>query len=185
MGSASSVAAPAPNRVGKIPSPWLKISVLAVILVIIPMLASTPGADEGARNGLTLLWLGVAAYVVWKVIICAGRALFRKGAGHGARTRKVGAPSDVVTWTLPPASSSPSRADANARRAGLLCPADGVALTWTPYSKPKQHNALGSPQRRRLCISGCKRALCFCGSGRASSRATHSQAPNATFGGSG
>ena len=70
-------------------SSWVNITVAALSLVIIPMFIAAPGADEATRHWLALLWLGIAAYL-----------LFKLGA------------AEVVQWVLPRASSSPSRADA-------------------------------------------------------------------------
>jgi hypothetical protein len=68
------------------------------------MLIATPGADEALRNGLTLLWLAVAAYLLWKVAVTVRRVLFRKGAGKvSAGASKARASADVVKWVLPPA----------------------------------------------------------------------------------
>jgi hypothetical protein len=116
MGSGS-VAAPRPiARRRKASSPWVNVTVALLSLVIIPMLIAAPGADEDLRNLLTLLWLGVAAYLVYKLAARMRRTRIQKGAGTvSAGTSKNSASADVVEWVLPRASSSPSSADAMRR----------------------------------------------------------------------
>lgn len=82
-------------------------------LVVIPVLIAAPGADEPLRHALTLLWLGMALYLLVKLAINVRRAHVHRGAGTvSAGGSKTSAPADVVEWVLPRASSSPSRADA-------------------------------------------------------------------------
>jgi hypothetical protein len=66
------------------------------------------------RNGLTLLWLGTAGYLAWKLAVNARRAPLQRGAGKvsAGASKSNRTAADVVEWVLPPASSSPSRADA-------------------------------------------------------------------------
>jgi hypothetical protein len=113
MGNAPGVASPGPLMSNPKKSSWFKIAIAIACFVIIPSLVTAPGADKSLRDGLTLLWLVVATYLFWKIVIKIRRALFRSG-GHKAtaRSSKTAAFPDVVKWTLPPASSSPSRADA-------------------------------------------------------------------------
>ncbi len=112
MGSVPGVAAPAPIvRRCKVSSHWGKVMVAAASLVIIPMFVAAPGAGEALRNGLTLLWLGVATYLLWKLAASIRRALFHTGATRATARGKASEPADIVKWVLPPASSSPSRAD--------------------------------------------------------------------------
>ena len=92
--------------------PWVGVTIAALSLLVIPVFIAAPGADEGLRQLLTLLWCGMALYLLWKLAARLRRA-FVKGAGTGsAGDRKSSATADVVAWVLPPASSSPSRADA-------------------------------------------------------------------------
>jgi hypothetical protein len=93
----------------KASSRWTGVIVAALLLFpIIPVVIATPGASEGLKNGLTLLWLATAVYLVCKLAVSVRRAPIRKGAG----AIKPSAAADVVEWVLPPASSYPSRADA-------------------------------------------------------------------------
>lgn len=95
---------PSPSRVGLV--------VAAVSVVVIPILMASLGADEEARRtGLGLLWLGMALYLLFKLMAKLYRAARRRSKSVGAGATGDGAP-DVVQWALPPASSSPSRADA-------------------------------------------------------------------------
>jgi hypothetical protein len=111
MGSASGAGAPrAPARRRK--APWVNVIGAVLSLVVIPMFIAAPGADEALRKGLTLLWLAIAVYLLWKLAVRVWGALFRKGAGTSAGVTKTSASADVVKWVLPRASSSPSRADA-------------------------------------------------------------------------
>jgi hypothetical protein len=82
-------------------------------LVIIPMFIAAPGADEATRHWLALLWLGIAAYLLFKLAITFRRAVLKRRAGKvGAGEAKTSGAAEVVQWVLPRASSSPSRADA-------------------------------------------------------------------------
>jgi hypothetical protein len=112
MGSASGGAAPMPIVRRRNPS-WVNVTIAVLSLLIIPIFIAAPEADESLRNGLTLLWLAIAAYLLWKLAVSIRGALLRKGAGtNRAGVAKTSASADVVKWVLPPASSSPSRLDA-------------------------------------------------------------------------
>jgi hypothetical protein len=106
--------APAPKvitRGRKASSPWLTITVASLSLMIIPMLADC--VDDSVHHWLTLLWLGIAAYLVFKLASVRRSRVKKAVAGTaGVGGRKNGAAPDVVAWVLPRASSSPSRADA-------------------------------------------------------------------------
>ena len=101
----------------KASSGWAGVVVAFVSVVVIPFFSAAPGTDEALRNGLGLLWLGMALYLV-----CASSiAKLYRTALRRSRSVSVGAANagaiageavDVVQWALPPASSSPSRADA-------------------------------------------------------------------------
>jgi hypothetical protein len=94
-------------------SSWVNITVAALSLVIIPMFIAAPGADEATRHWLALLWLGIAAYLLFKLAITFRRAVLKRRAGKvGAGEAKTSGAAEVVQWVLPRASSSPSRADA-------------------------------------------------------------------------
>lgn len=112
MGSAPSAATPAPAvRRRKPSSPWFRITVAALSLVVLPLLA--PIGDDTFRRWLALLWLGIAVYLVVK-LVSARRSRVHKGiAGtvSAGGNKTVAAPA-VVEWALPRASSSPSRAEA-------------------------------------------------------------------------
>lgn len=114
MGSAPGMAASTPIARGhnSSPSSRAKITLAVTSLLIVPLFIAAAGANEGLRSGLVLLWLGVAAYLLWKLTVAVLRAMFGKSAGKlraGASNRS--ASTDIVKWVLPPASSSPSRAD--------------------------------------------------------------------------
>jgi len=116
MGAAG-VASPQPaskphTRGRKASSPWVGVIVAAVSLVMIPVVIAASGANESLRQALTLLWFGTAVYLLWKLAAKLWRTLFRAAGTASAGERKNGAPTDVVEWALPRASSSPSRADA-------------------------------------------------------------------------
>jgi len=116
MGPASATPRPAtpkrPLRKRKASSPWASAIVAALSLVVIPVLIAAPGADETLRHALTLLWLGMALYLLVKLAINVRRARVQRGAGTVSDGgSKTSASADVVEWMLPPASSSPSRAD--------------------------------------------------------------------------
>ena len=101
---------------GKTSSRWTGAIAAALLLFIIPVVIATPGASEAARNGLTLLWLATAVYLLCKLVINVRPARAQKRAGTvSAGASKTDAAADVVEWALPPASSSPSRADAMRR----------------------------------------------------------------------
>jgi hypothetical protein len=114
IGSAPRLAPPKPiARRRKASSPWTGVIVAALLLVIIPMVGRAPGADDTLRTGLTLLWLGMAGYLLRKLAVHVRRASFQKAAGTmSASESKTSASADVVEWVLPRASSCPSRADA-------------------------------------------------------------------------
>ena len=93
--------------------PWVGVTIAAVSLVVIPLCMATPGADEPLLKALTLLWFGMAVYLVWKLAARMRRALVRPAGTMSAGASKTNATAaDVVEWALPRASSSPSRADA-------------------------------------------------------------------------
>lgn len=95
--------------------PWVCVTIAALSLVVIPVFMAAPGADAGLRQLLTLLWLGAALYLLWKLAARLRRA-FSKAAGTvRAGDRKNGVPTDLVEWMLPRASSSPSRAETTRR----------------------------------------------------------------------
>jgi hypothetical protein len=107
MGSAPGAGTPGPT-VRRRNSSWVNVTIAALSLLIIPIFVAAPEADEALRNGLTLLWLSMAAYLLWRLAVRVRGVLFRKGAG----VTKTSASADVVKWVLPRASSSPSRLDA-------------------------------------------------------------------------
>lgn len=113
---ARSAARPKPAmRNRKASSPWAGVMVAALSLVIIPMLMRGARADDALCTWLTLLWLAMAVYLVWK-LAHVRRAHVQIVAGSaGAGRSKNSAAADVVEWVLPRASSSPSRADAMRR----------------------------------------------------------------------
>ena len=97
---------------GKTPSRWTGVIAAALLLFIIPVVIATPGASEAVRNGLTLSWLATAGYLLCRLVINARPARALKRAGTvSAGASKTSAAAAVVEWALPPASSSPSRAD--------------------------------------------------------------------------
>jgi hypothetical protein len=97
-------------------SPWTGVIAAALLLVSIPMAAA--GADEGLLNVLALLWLGVAVYLFYQLAVNVRRArtsvAVKESPASPATATKANTADvvDVVQWVLPPASSSPSRADA-------------------------------------------------------------------------
>ncbi|MGA2905013.1 MAG: hypothetical protein ABSD98_14360 [Candidatus Korobacteraceae bacterium] len=94
-------------------SSWVNITVGALSLVIIPLFIAAPGADEATRHWLALLWFGIAAYLLFKLAISFRRARLNRRAGTvSVGEGKTSGAVDIVEWMLPPASSSPSRADA-------------------------------------------------------------------------
>jgi hypothetical protein len=94
----------------KASSPWRGVIVAALSLLVIPVFIAAPGTGNGTGKTLTLLWLVVALYLVFKLV---RRRRVSKGAGIvNAGASKNSAAVDVVEWALPPASSSPSRSDA-------------------------------------------------------------------------
>jgi len=114
-GSASAPAATpkAQERKRKPSSRWHSVIAAALLLFpIIPFLAVS-ATSEAMRNGLMLLWLATALYLVCKLVLNLRPARLQKRAGNvSAGQSKTSAPAaDVVEWVLPPASSCPSRAD--------------------------------------------------------------------------
>jgi hypothetical protein len=95
--------------------PWVSITIASLSLVVFPVLIAAPGADETIRHTLTLMWLGMALYLLWKLAARLRRAFVKAAGTTRAGDRKNGAATDVVAWVLPRASSSPSRADATRR----------------------------------------------------------------------
>lgn len=91
--------------------PWVGVTIAALSLLVIPLFIANPGADEGLRQLLTLLWVGAALYLVWKLAFRLRRSVVRS-AGMARAGRSKDTSPDVVEWVLPRASSSPSRADA-------------------------------------------------------------------------
>jgi len=112
MGSAprAIAAKPAPRR-PKGASRWTGVIVAALALMVIPMVMRAPRADEAARNGLTLLWLGMAGYLVIKLAMRFGRRRPSVKAPAMPAQGKNTARADVVEWVLPRASSCLSRAE--------------------------------------------------------------------------
>jgi hypothetical protein len=114
-GSASPAAASKPiMRKRKPSSRWHGVIGAALLLFpIIPFLAVS-AAGEAMRNGLTLLWLATAVYLVCKVALNlrpARTSSVKAAPASPAAPMKANA-ADIVQWLLPRASSSPSRADA-------------------------------------------------------------------------
>lgn len=108
MGNAQGVTAPRRKT-----SSWFNVACALILLIVIPMFIAAPGPDKALSNALTWVWLAVVAYLLWKLAVSIQCALFRKGASTvSAGGSKTSASADVVQWVLPPASSSPSRADA-------------------------------------------------------------------------
>jgi hypothetical protein len=108
MGSAEGVAV----QKRKASPRWVTAAALC-LLILIPLFIAQPGPDTALCNGLMLLWLGVAAYLLWKLAVslwrvCSGR---RTGVAD-ASGNKTSTPADLVTWMLPRAASSASRAEA-------------------------------------------------------------------------
>jgi len=108
MGNAQGVTAPRRKR-----SSWLNVACAVILFIVIPMFMAAPGPDKALSNALTWVWLAVAGYLLWKLAAGIRHVCF------GQRVRTVAAsaskPSlspDVVTWMLPRASSSASRAEA-------------------------------------------------------------------------
>ncbi|HEV8039085.1 MAG TPA: hypothetical protein VGP62_09495 [Bryobacteraceae bacterium] len=99
------------SRSRKASSSWAGVVVAVLLLVVIPVLMASPGANEALRNGLGLFWLAMALYLVCKLAAKLYRAVARRSPSVSAGA-KGGEASDVVQWALPCASSSPSRADA-------------------------------------------------------------------------
>ncbi len=95
--------------------PWVGVTIAALSLLVIPVVMAAPGPDAGLRQLLTLLWLGAALYLLWKLAARVRRAFVKAAGTISAGDRKSGASADVVEWMLPRASSSPSRADAMRR----------------------------------------------------------------------
>jgi hypothetical protein len=87
----------------------------AILLAIIPLIGRAPGAGEDVRNGLAILWLGMAGYLIIKLAMRFGRARTSVKAPAMPAPGKHTAGVDVVEWVLPRASSCPSRADAMRR----------------------------------------------------------------------
>ena len=100
----------------KASSGWAGVVVAFVSVVVIPFFSAAPGTDEALRNGLGLLWLGMALYLVCKLVAKLYRTALRRSRSVSVGAANAGAIAgeavDVVQWALPPASSSPSRADA-------------------------------------------------------------------------
>jgi len=105
-------ATPKAHRRGrKASSRWHSVIAAALLLFpIIPYFAES-GASEALRNALALLWLATAVYLVCKVIL---NLRPRRNASVKASPAMPGKAksADGVEWLLPPASSSPSRAEA-------------------------------------------------------------------------
>lgn len=91
--------------------PWVCVTTAALSLLVIPVIMAAPGADASLRQLLTLLWLGAALYLLWKLAARLRRSVVRS-AGAASAGRSKGTSPDVVEWALPRASSSSSRADA-------------------------------------------------------------------------
>ena len=92
--------------------PWVCVTIATLSLVVIPFFMAAPGTDESLRQLLTLLWLGAALYLLWKLAARLRRAFVKDAGTTRAGDRKKSATADVVAWVLPRASFSPSRADA-------------------------------------------------------------------------
>jgi hypothetical protein len=92
------------------------IVIAAVSLLVIPLLMASLKADDALYSGMGLLWLAVALYLLFKLIPKLYRLVVRRSPSSSARAVSAGAKGDetldLVAWALPPASSSPSRADA-------------------------------------------------------------------------
>ncbi len=96
--------------------PWVVVTIAALSLVVLPVLIASPGMDKSESTVLTLMWLTAGLYLLFKLLAKVGRAVFHRGAGNaGAGGSKNTRDADVVTWVLPRASSSPSRAEAMRR----------------------------------------------------------------------
>jgi hypothetical protein len=107
MGRAPAAGAPKAKPV----SPWRGVITAGLYLVLIPMFIAAPEANEGLRSVLSLVWVGVAGYLLWKLgVLWRQRSAREPKAQNTDAIRKSSA--DVVRWLLPVASSSPSRAEA-------------------------------------------------------------------------
>jgi hypothetical protein len=80
MGNPAARAAPPKPQVRKRKpsSPWARVVVAAVSLVVIPAFIAAPGADEELRQALTLLWCAVALYLVCKFAAKLYRTVVRR-----------------------------------------------------------------------------------------------------------
>jgi hypothetical protein len=115
MASSRPAAKPSFRMRRKDAPPWVGGTIAGLSLLVIPVFIAAPGADEGLRQLLTLLGLGMALYVVWKLAAGLRRKFVRAAGTKSAGASKTNAAADVVEWVLPRASSSPSRMDAMRR----------------------------------------------------------------------
>jgi hypothetical protein len=114
MGNPSGIVAPKPKvRRRKTTRPWIGITVASLSLTLISLLIISPQTDAASRHDLTLLWWGIACYLLCKIAVTLRRKARQNRAGTAsAGGGKSSGAVDVVEWMLPPASSSPSRAEA-------------------------------------------------------------------------
>lgn len=99
-------------------SPWRSVLNTAICLIIIPAFLAIPQTTEPVRDTLTLLWVGMAGYLLWKVAAICSRpaSLASKAANRaGEAASRANTQSGVVECVLPLPSSSPTRIDASRR----------------------------------------------------------------------
>jgi hypothetical protein len=89
---------------------WLVVIGAAFIAVAIP-LSMPPGARPS--GALALIWCVACLILVWKLFSAFRRAIMRSSSRSATR-KQAKAEDAPVAWLLPPASSSPSRAEAEA-----------------------------------------------------------------------
>lgn len=88
--------------------------VIAAALLLFPIIPSfaVSATNQAMRNALTLLWLATAVYLVCKVIVNRRPRRSSVKAAPASPAPAKANTADIVEWMLPPAASSPSRADA-------------------------------------------------------------------------
>jgi len=111
MGNRSAVAVEKRKTV----SPWRSVLNAAICLLIIPMFIAVPQATEPVRDILTLLWVGVAGYLLWRVAAICSRPASKAANRAGEAPSRGNTQSGVVECVLPLPSTSPTRIDASRR----------------------------------------------------------------------
>jgi hypothetical protein len=89
---------------------WKLVAFALLLLVVIPLLMSDGGLDDGLATALTCLWLADSLYLACKLFATIRRGLSR-GPVRSAPRPQANAEAVPVAWLLDRASSSPSRAD--------------------------------------------------------------------------